>query len=104
MVVAFDDKEIRMLCENEGVAENNLGTSKLKDRLADIFAASTVRDLLVGSPQETEYNSLPAFKVDIDDGLVLYFLPNHVKMPFLQSGQVDWDKVNRVKIVAIKKP
>ena len=103
LVVAFDNKELRMVCENEDIAKENLGSTKLKDRLADIFAATTVRDLLVGNPTETEHESLPAFKLEIEDGLVLFFSPNHVKVPCLHDGQVDWDKVNRVKIIAIQK-
>ena len=103
LVVAFDNKDIRTVCENEDIATENLGSTKLQDRLADIFAATTVRDLLVGSPKETEYESLPAFKIDIEDGIVMFFSPNHVKTPCLQDGQVDWDKVNRVKIIAIQK-
>lgn len=103
MVVAFDNREIRMVCENEDIAKENLGSTKLQDRLADIFAATTVRDLLVGNPKETEFESLPAYKVDIEEGLTLFFSPNHVKAPCLEDGQVDWDKVNRVKIIAIQK-
>lgn len=92
-----------MVCENEDIAKKNLGSTKLQDRLSDIFAATTVHDLLVGDPQETEYKTLPAFKVDIEDCITLFFIPNHVKIPCLQSGQVDWDKINRVKIIAIQK-
>ncbi|RYD96060.1 MAG: hypothetical protein EOP54_14590, partial [Sphingobacteriales bacterium] len=90
MVVAFENKDLRILCENEDIAKESLGSTKLQDRLADIFAASTVFDLLVGNPKGIEYESLPAFKVDIENGFVLFFSPNHVKTPCLKNGQVDW--------------
>jgi toxin HigB-1 len=102
LVVAFENKDLRLACENEDIAIEKYGSTKLQDRLADIFAASTVRDLPVGLPEETEFETLPAYKIDIENGLVMFFLPNHVKTPCLQDGQVDWDKVNRVKIIAIQ--
>lgn len=92
-----------MICENEYIAIEDLGSNKLQDRLADLVAATSVRELIVGNPSESEYESLPAYKVDIDAKHVLYFTPNHLKTPCLQDGQVDWDKVSRIKILAIQK-
>lgn len=103
LVVAFENKDLRIVCENEDLAKESLGTTKLQDRLADMFAASTVRDLLVGNPMETEFKSLSAYKIDIEDGFSMFFSPNHVKTPCLNDGRVDWDKVNRIKIIAILK-
>ena len=102
MVVAFENKNLRMVCENENIAKENYGSTKLQDRLADIFAANTVRDLPAGNPEETEYETLPAFKIEIEAGLLLIISPNHVTVPCLQDGHVAWDKVNRVKIIAIQ--
>jgi hypothetical protein len=103
LVVAFENKDLRMVCENESIAKENYGSTKLQDRLADIFAATTVRDLPVGNPVETEYETLPAFKIEIEAGLLLFISPNHVAIPCLQDGHVAWDKVSRVKIIAIQK-
>ena len=91
------------MCENEDIAKERLGGTKLQDRLADIFAATTVRDLLAGNPVETVLESLAAYKLDIEEGFALIFSPNHVKVPCLNDGQVDWDKVSRVKVIAIQK-
>lgn len=102
MVVAFENIEIRMLCENESIALEKFGSTKLHDRLADLFAANTVRDLLLGNPEETEFMSLNAFKIDIEEGQSLYFVSNHVKTPYLKDGNINWDEVKRIKIIAIQ--
>lgn len=103
LVVAFENIQLRGVCENKDLAMEAIGTTKLLDRLADIFAATSVCDLLVGDPKETVYGSLPAYQIKISDEHVLFFFQNHVNPPCLENGKLDWLRVSRIKIVAIQK-
>lgn len=54
MIVAFETVKLRRVCEDKGVAIAQLGievAANLRERLADIRAASTTADLLVGRPR-----------------------------------------------------
>jgi hypothetical protein len=102
--LAFDSKSLRDLCEKEAKARRELGpevAQKLKHRLADMRAAESPKDLIVGRPRETESANPGCFVIDLAAGLLLSFCANHKRVPLLTSGGVDWSKVNRIKILAI---
>ncbi len=53
MILAFETRTLRMICEDNSVASNKLGpevASALRDRVADLRAAVTKSDLIVGNP------------------------------------------------------
>lgn len=103
--LAFAEKSLRQLCENEAIAQRKLGVSvaeKLKRRLADMRAATSVKDLVVGAPRELEGACQHQIAVDLCDGYRIVFCANHNNVPFLESGAIDWTQVSRVKILRIE--
>ena len=91
--LAFDTKSLRDLCENEEKARRELGpevAEKLKHRLADLRAAESVKDLVVGQPREVKSADPGCFLVDLANGCRLTFCANHLKVPKLTSECVDW--------------
>lgn len=100
--LAFAEKSLRQLCESEATAQRVLGERaalKLKGRLADLRAAATVKDLVVGRPQELEGS---AMALNLHSGSRMVFSANHHNIPVLKSGCVNWSRVTRVKILRIE--
>lgn len=103
--IAFAEKSLRQLCENETKAQQVLGAAmaeKLKRRLADLRAATCITDLVAGRPRELDGPCPRPFAVDLRDGARIVFSANHNVNPLLKSGCVDWPKVSRVKILRIE--
>jgi len=103
--LAFANKTIRRVCENQASASRELGVEvadSLRRRLADLRAAPNVKDVIAGSPRENDSNSQSHFTVDLANGVRLVFCANHNSTPMLKTGTVDWAKVSRVKILKIE--
>jgi len=105
--LAFDSRELRTICENEDDAIRELGSSvaqALKHRLADLRAALSIADLLVGNPRivEDETQNKTMF-IDLRDDYQVVFCANHPKNPVLEDGKIDWSKVSRIKIMRIER-
>ena len=101
--LAFATKELRDLCETESKAHRALGSKaaiKLHRRLADLRAATSVRDLVAGCPKELN-NELQVV-MQICRGYRVIFCANHNKVPLLKCGSVNWSEVTRVKILEIQ--
>lgn len=99
MEIAFDSIPIRNLCEDALRAEEDLGpevAASLRSRLADIRAATSVSDLLLGNPHWVE----GTLRVSLAAGYVLIFVANHVSNPMNENGVI-WNKVTRVRILSI---
>lgn len=106
MELAFENKLLRTLCENEDSANDQFGaevSAKLKTRLADFRAAKNVSELIVGNPRKVKSNSGSVYKVDLNDNYAILFSANHVDNPKTESGDIIWSKVNRIKILSIEK-
>jgi hypothetical protein len=102
--LAFSTRALRTLCENEAAAMRELGATRagsLKRRLADLRAAVSVSDLVVGNPRQTA-DSKDNLEIDIGADARLIFCTNHAAIPRLASGNVDWSSVSRVKILRIE--
>ena len=103
MELAFDSKSIRTICENEAQAKLELGASVaevLKHRLADMRAARSPKDLVVGRPRIGADGQ--HMVIDLSDGHRIIFKPNHVNSPLTKTGELDWAKVSRIKILRIE--
>lgn len=104
--LSFETRELRTLCEDEAEALAQLSpmaAEALKHRLADIRAASTIYDLLVGDARPYSGSADGAIHVlDLADGWMLRFSANHCKSPRSTNETVDWTRVSRIKIVAIE--
>lgn len=103
--LAFANKSLRQLCESEAKATRDLGgrvAQKLRRRLADLCAATSVKDLVAGRPRELEGVPHRNLAVDLCEGSRIVFCANHNTIPGLPSGKVDWSRVSRVKILRIE--
>jgi hypothetical protein len=99
--LAFANKALRQLCESSVKANRKLGVdiaNELRRRVADLRAATSVRDLLIGAPREAE----DQIALDVGPCFQITFCANHNTVPTLESGAIDWSKVSRVKILAIE--
>ncbi len=103
--LAFSTKSLRQLCESGAKAKRVLGFSvalKLRRRLADMRAATCVKDLVAGQPRELENPGRRNIVVGLCKGFRIVFCANHNVVPVLNSGGVDWAKVSRVKILRVE--
>jgi len=103
--VAFDSRALRTICENEHQATLELGSTVaqiLKHRLADLRAALSVTDLLVGRPRLLDGTASRLMVVDLIDGYRLVFTANHTKNPKTEAGDLDWGRISRVKVLRIE--
>jgi len=90
------------MCESEAEAVQRLGPTvakMLRHRLADIDAAPSLKDLLVGRPRL--HADGESIVVDICEGRRLVFTPNHPNNP-ISLESTDWDKVSRIRILRIE--
>jgi hypothetical protein len=100
--LSFARKSLRELCENSAKAGCKLGVNtanELRRRLADLRAATSVRDLLIGEPHGIGEDQIA---LDVGAGFQITFCANHNTLPKVESGAIDWSKVDRVKILAIE--
>ena len=74
----------------------------LKHRIADLRAAITINDLVVGSPRVLANTSGLYMSINLRDGQKLIFCANHVENPTCDTGDVDWSRVSRIKILRIE--
>jgi hypothetical protein len=98
--LSFATKELRDLCEHEGAAIEQFGervARNLISRIADLKAADTPCDLLVGNPRP---NSDRNYLINIGEGLCACFTVNQ-KAYFEKNHSVDWSSVYRIKITSI---
>jgi hypothetical protein len=105
MELAFATKSLRDICESAEKARHTLGpkvSEKLKRRLADLYAAVSVNDLIAGRPHELDGPPQRRIALELGDGHRLVFSANHVVLPKLESGKIDWSKVSRVKLLRIE--
>jgi len=104
--LAFETKSLRDICENEAQAKVKLGETvaeTLKHRLADLQAATSVKDLVAGRPRTMSGSAEKTMLVDLRDGYNLVFTANHPNNPVKQDKTVDWERVSRVKIMSIER-
>jgi plasmid maintenance system killer protein len=104
--LAFATKQLRQLCEKEVIAQRELGVTvaeKLKRRLADMRAATCVKDLIAGGPRALTGPLRGHVSLSLGRGFRLIFCANHNTLPVLKSGEIDWSEVRRIQIQEIKR-
>jgi hypothetical protein len=100
--IAFESRELRNICEDEKKGTCELGSKsaqKLMHRLADIKIANSYRELLAGNPRIQGFSQL--LVIDVDETYTIFCSPNHRKNPITKNGKINWDEVNRVKILRL---
>jgi len=101
---AFATKALRELCEDSEALNRAFGDDNAKllmRRLADLRAAPSVSDILVGVLQEISCDGKPHIAIKLKPDFLITFCSNHKKNSKLPSGGVDWSKVSRIKITQI---
>ena len=71
MEITFSDSKLQKLCEQSAIAQKKLGKDcarKLRSRLADLDAASSVQDLVTGRPHPLKGDRLGQFALDLQGG------------------------------------
>ena len=73
----------------------------LKHRLADFRAAKSPLDILAGNRRVLREGGRERMVVDLRDDYWIEFSANHPNNPETETGDVDWTKVGRIKILRI---
>lgn len=105
MELSFQTRALRDTCESTDKLRRQYGDragESVKARLADLRAASTINDVVIGTPREVSHDGRPAMTLDLEDGYTMVFCPNHLKTPVSADASVDWSSVSRIKILAIE--
>jgi proteic killer suppression protein len=102
--IAFENRKLRRLCEDEKAADEALGEGcarHLRHRLADLMAAKSVASLCAGFPRAITFEEPEAMALELGDWGVLAFVSNHATPPTKKDGRLDWGRVTRIRIVSI---
>lgn len=104
MILAFETETLRSVCEDESVASHRLGAevaAELRARLADLRAATSTADLLVGAPRFTGPR-LELLTIDLGQKSFMIWIANHVPPRHNLEGNVDWGAVIRIRLLEIE--
>ena len=98
MELAFENPELREICENNVQGESELGKRHavvLRQCLADLLAADSLADL-PDSPEKTQDGH---FRITDSSGMAVTFSVNHSNL----AGPLDRSRVRRIKILSLNK-
>jgi hypothetical protein len=102
--LAFHTKLLRKLCETEAESTRALGTKvseMLRRRLADLRAATSIEDIVVGRLRPERGADAGNMQLDLCDGYGISFCANHVENPMTGDDEIDWSRVSRIKILNV---
>jgi toxin HigB-1 len=104
MKITFENEDYKTLCEQSNIAQRKLGpqmAKKLRARLAELMAASSVAELCAGRPHPLKGDRAGQFALDLVHPRRLVFEPDQDPVPFKDDGGIDWSQVTQVCIVWI---
>jgi toxin HigB-1 len=104
MEITFSDSKLQKLCEQQAIAQKKLGKDcarKLRSRLSDLEAATSVQDLVAGRPHPLKGDRLGQFALDLQGGKRLVFEPANDPIPYQEDGSIHWAQVTDVRIVFV---
>lgn len=104
MQLAFQTQAVRELCEDAEVAERLLGQSvarELRTRLADLRAVMAIGEMPSGNLTCRGERADEAVLIDLGGSASLELVPNHQAQRLTADGEVEWNRVNRLKVVRI---
>ena len=103
--IRYDSEELKRLCTDARFARGRIGVpgaKKLTLRLAQLEAAPTLGELPnAGRPHALERDLAGFFAVALDGGRRLIFKPLD-PAPLNGRGEIEWQRVSRIIITAIK--
>ena len=104
MELAFETVALRRICESDIEARKCYPEETVEDlhaRLADMRAATSASDLIVGRPS-LDARAPSHIRFSLGGGYQLVCVGNHSRPPPLtEDGFVDFDRLRRVRVVAI---
>lgn len=101
MIIAWEHKDTREICENEIVAIDTFGDERasiLKSRLSDIEAAESMADIEHGIAQKHEDNDT-VYSYGLNS-IVIIFVANHLGSKIIEP--VTFNNISRIKIIKIE--
>jgi toxin HigB-1 len=103
MELAFETRALRRVCESDAEARRRYPkemVEELQARLADLRAATSASDLVAGRPS---LDGCPPGRIrfSLDGGGELVCVGNHPRPPLTKEDLVDFDRIRRVRVVAI---
>ncbi len=101
LVLSFDSREIRDVCEQRDVAIDQLGEGDAKilfQRLADLDAALNMGDILVGLESQPADSYTKEIFMTVGERKLLVLTVNHHNV----ATPIDWETVSRIKILRIE--
>lgn len=103
MELAFATRRLRTLCSDANQAAKALGQDRaaaLRDRVADLRAASSPLELVAGSPELVDGVN-PSVRMRLGRGTRLIVVVNHRRVPRDDNGHSDWRRIRRMRITAV---
>lgn len=103
MKILYGDAKLKALCTDERRAKKKLGGAgfrKLRSRLADLEAVTSVAELVAGRPHPLHGDRVGQYALDLDGGRRLVFEPEDGSLPREGKG-INWSEVTSIRIVYI---
>jgi proteic killer suppression protein len=104
MEILFATTKLKELCEQQKKMQKELGNAcarKLRTRLKDLAAATSVSELVAGHPHPLKGDRAGQLAVNLDGGVRLVFESANDPTPKTQDDAIDWANVTIVRIVFI---
>lgn len=104
MNIVFIHADVEAICRQSRLASKKLGplsAQKLQRRLAELFNAETVSELVAGRPHPLTNDRRGQFAVDLHGGARLIFRPTLQPPPAKPDGSVDWSQITDITIVEL---
>ena len=104
MEISFADKSVEALCAQTRLATKTLGAEsakKLQCRMAEMFNAENVSELVAGRPHPLQGERAGTFALDLHGGQRLVFKPTLQPPPTKKDGGIDWASVTKVTITEL---
>lgn len=104
MDIEFSSPDLQALCEQQRLMTRQLGDNcgrKLRARVADLTAATSVAELVAGRPHPLKGDRAGQFALDLYGGKRLVFEPAHNPVPTRKDGSLAWELVTKIRIVFI---
>lgn len=106
MDIEFAGKKLKKACISEQAMKARWGpkmAKKLKRRLADLEAATTLEEVrkLPGRCHELSEDRKGQLAMDLVHPVRLLFRPNHDPVPAKPDGGLDWQQVTSIEVLEV---
>ena len=106
MEVSFPTSRMQKRCSEEKALQKHWGKNarKLKQRLMELRAATTLRDIGRTPParcHELKGKRKGQLSVDLEHPYRLIFKPDHSPLPRRKDGGLDWESVTKVMVIDV---